>query len=577
MGVRSQEVRKETRIDKLEELILGVQLIHVQTTIEVYDRNAETGDPELVETMQDLDLLIDPSDGYRVLRSEANAESFDDMAADAKLVPIPITCHRKQLEMITDATTRVIGAISGQRAGKTHALAFWMLRQWMLRGDSAALFWWVAPQLSHTAIGVNKLFRGDGERVQSVFPPELVTYFPKDPNQARQYGELIDGSRIGFLHAGMKGENLRGFAPRAIGVDEGTGIKHRENWTVMLGRCSTHQAQIFVATTPVAGHWLRVDVVQRAETSDFVKNFQISIFDNVWEHTETVKELIEAAGGDDDPMVRRDYYGEWLPSSAQLWPHWSPKDHLVHDADIHTIEQMVEAGRLPEGYVDVTARMAADLWRGHENATVMIGQDFNIWPMASVVARAFGDPAKPETWGLLFVDELLTRGSIQNHCEKLSKIYPGAPVSVDSTGALPGTHPSQGAAKGSTNRTEMERFGFDAIACHMVEGKVSAPSQNDSLNLVYRLQIAGRIFVHARCTKLREALDNQEREQDGTILRVKKQSNTASDRLSAPSDGLRYLIWPLFQHELGNRKKTYGKKSPGHNHDFRGAQRRRFA
>ena len=206
MGVRSQEVRKETRIDKLEELILGVQLIHVQTTIEVYDRNAETGDPELVETMQDLDLLIDPSDGYRVLRSEANAESFDDMAADAKLVPIPITCHRKQLEMITDATTRVIGAISGQRAGKTHALAFWMLRQWMLRGDSAALFWWVAPQLSHTAIGVNKLFRGDGERVQSVFPPELVTYFPKDPNQARQYGELIDGSRIGFLHAGMKGD-----------------------------------------------------------------------------------------------------------------------------------------------------------------------------------------------------------------------------------------------------------------------------------------------------------------------------------------------------------------------------------
>ena len=558
----SGEVRRDVRIAKLEELILGVQLLHVKTTIEVYDRHPETGNPERVEVRDDLDLLIDPADGYRLLRSD-DPDRFDAAAVGAKLIHIPITCHEKQAAIITDTTTRVIGVISGQRAGKTHSLAFWMLRQWMLYGGPGALFWWVAPQLSHTQIGVTKLFRGDGPGASPVFPPELVRYFPKNKDQSRQYGELIDGSQIAFHHASLKGENLRGFAPRAIGIDEATAIKHRENWTVMLGRCSTHNAQMFAASTPVAGHWIRADVIQRATVSDVVAHHEISIFDNVFEHEDTVRELIEAAGGDADPMVRRDYYGEWLPSSAQLWPHWQPQRHLVTDADIHSIDQMVEAGLLPDGYVDVTERMVAGLWRGHRGAKVMIGTDFNVWPMSSVMARAFGKPNDPSTWGLFFVEELLTRGSVQRHCEELNKLYPGAPVSCDATGALPGTHPSQGAARGSTNRLEMEKAGFDAIACNKKRGVVSPPSQVDSLNLVYRLQIANRIFVHARCRRLCEALDSQEREPDG---RVKKESNTAADRLSGPSDAYRYLIWPLFQQEL-NRDKD-GKKKTRNDHDL---------
>ena len=181
MARRESELRKETRIEALKAEIRGVQFVHVRTTIEIYDRNPNTGDAELVETRPDLDLLIDPGTGFRRLRSATNAEAWDDAAKGSKLVHIPITCHRLQLEMILDTTTRVIGVISGQRAGKTHALAFWMLRQWMIKGGGGdgALFWWVAPLLSQTQIGVSKLFRGDGDRIAPVFPAELVRYLAK--------------------------------------------------------------------------------------------------------------------------------------------------------------------------------------------------------------------------------------------------------------------------------------------------------------------------------------------------------------------------------------------------------------
>lgn len=556
----SGEVRRDERFAKLRDAICGRQLLHVKTTIEVYRRNDETGEAECIDERPDLDLLINPIDGYRKLRHEANdPEAWDKLAAGAKLVHVKITCSEKQVEIILNGDARVVGIISGARAGKTHAAALWLFRRWMLRSAKGASFWWIAPDWSQTEIGVNKLFRGNGQ-APAVFPPELVSYFPKDKNQARQYAEIVDGSRIEFKQAGGRGDNLKGFEPRDIVIDEGTAIRHRENWTVALNRLTTHQGNLMVSTTPVAGHWLRNDVIVRAQTEDVVSHYEISIFDNPWEHPETIEELIIALGGHDDPVVRREFYGEWLPTAAALWPEWRPEAHLVQDRSgepaVWDIEQLIARGYIPDDYVDLTDRVAAGFWQGHRGARFIGGQDFNIHPCSTVIAKVFGRESDRKTWGLFFVDEVLTRGTIQNHCKILGRDYPGLAISCDSTGAQRNGPTGQGLKGSATNVTEMRRLGFDCKPCMRVRGKALAPRQIDSLNIFYRLQIENRIIVSARCRKLCHAFDVQERDWDGG---VKKQPNTESDRVSGPSDAARYLVWPLFKHELKNKVGNYGE------------------
>lgn len=556
----SGEVRLAARVEQLQAKILGAQLLHVKTTFEIYERDEDTQAATLVESRPDLDLLIDPSDGARVLRHQAaDPDAWDDLAADAKVIHIPITCYAKQHEIITDDHSRVVGIVSGSRAGKTHSMSLRLVRQWMLRGGKGHAFWWVSPNWAQTEIGIEKLCTGDAKS-DPVFPPELVLYFPKNYHQTNQCIELIDGSKVRLFQASRKGGNLKGYAPHAIFVDEGAEIAHRENWTVMINRLTTHDGTITMATTPVAGHWSRADIVTRAQYVDEVTHYSLSIFDNPWEHPDTIEELIVSLGGHNDPVVRREFYGEWLASGAALWPDWAPERHLVQDKEIWTVDQLREAGLIPDHYVDVTDRMASGYWkdaagRSLKGATVLIGQDVNVNPCASVIAKGFGDPLDPGTWGLFFIDEHLTIGNIQNHSDSLRTVhdgaYAGAPVSIDPSSAFSGTHQSQGATGNSTNRLEMERFGFRVRSAQMVRGKPEYIRQIDSLNLCYRIQRAKyRFFVSERCAKLCEALDTQERDTDG---RISKSWGRADDKLSAPTDGMRYLMWPLFKDELKNK------------------------
>jgi hypothetical protein len=557
----SGEVRRDVRLEKIRTAVEGAQLLHVKTTIEIYDRHPDTQDARLVESREDLDLLIDPATGDRRMRTDAKDPlAWDALADGAKLIHIPITCHPKQLGIILDDDTKVVGVISGSRAGKTHSIAYRLLRRWMQRGERGASFWWLSPMWKQTEIGIKKLIIGDG--APPVFPPELVRSYPKDQYQVKQYIELVDGSRVDLFQCGGKGDNLKGFAPKDIFVDELAAIRHRENWTVSINRLTTHRGTIAAASTPVGGHWSRADIVVRAQHSDAVVHHSISIFDNPWEHPDTIEELIDALGGHDDPIVRREFYGEWVVSERHLWPHWNPEDHLVQDHEIRTIADLVKAGRLPKGYVDVTARAASGYWDGSRDAEYILGQDFNVNPMGTSVLKIFGLPDDRTTWGVFIVDEVSSKGSIQNHCEVLKRAYggryAGAPVAVDSTGARVGTHPSQGATGSSTNRTEMRRAGFLAKACHRYRGKPMAPRQIDSLNLIYRLQIAKhRFLVHARCVKTCEGFDCQERAPDG---RIAKEPNTHSDRISSLTDAARYGIWPLFMRELKNKQGNYAPR-----------------
>ena len=73
------------------------------------------------------------------------------------------------------------------------------------------------------------------------------------------------------------------------------------------------------------------------------------------------------------------------------------------------------------------------------------------------------------------------------------------------------------------------------------------PRVIDSLNLCHRLFRQDRIIIASRVRPLINALDTQEARPDGGIAKV---SGKASDRLSAATDALRYLVWAIFYKEL---------------------------
>lgn len=549
------ERRAQARLERIAIRIEGLQFLHVKTTISIVERIDDK--PTVVETRDDLDLLIDPVRQTRKLRHEAkDIEAWDRAAATAKLLHIKISCYREQLDALLADGYQVFGALCGNRAGKSQILAWWIFRRWMLRGGRNHAFWWLAPSWDMTQIAVDKFCRGD-EKTPPIFPPELVTYFPKNHHQMVQAIMLVDGSYISLKPCFTNGDNIKGRAPHDIGIDEITSIRDRRNYTIALARLIDHGGMLGTASTPVAGHWSHGDIIVRAQASDRVAHFEFSCFQNPWNDPEVIRGLIEASGGEDDPVVRREYFGEWVPDGAALWPDFKPDQHLINEPSIDTIAGLVDAGYLPKSYRDITHRVASRFWRDVSNSSAQVvafgGQDFNVWPCSTVLAKAFGDPRDPSTWGLFFFEEVLTRGSIQNHADVLSERWHGIPLSCDSTGALVnhGTQ-SQGISGSNTNVKELRKAGFLAQPCNRFKGKASNPRQIDTLNLCYRLLRRRRILVHTRCDKTMEAIYTQEREPDG---RIKKDPNTVSDRRSGPTDCLRYLTWSLFKDEMRNAPK----------------------
>ena len=96
-----QEIRQEVRADKLEIAFSDASILHIRTTVDVYGRSADD-EPELIVSRPDLDLLMDPVEQIRILRTDENAAQFDELAASARLIHIPITCHEHQIDPITD-------------------------------------------------------------------------------------------------------------------------------------------------------------------------------------------------------------------------------------------------------------------------------------------------------------------------------------------------------------------------------------------------------------------------------------------------------------------------------------------
>lgn len=558
-------------IAQLQAVFDSPVLLHIRTRILIHGRARKNDPPcpccgskqaRIVEEREDLELLIDRVTGERRLRSEVKDKAaFDGLAAVARKVDIPLRCTRQQLRLLLDTKHKIVGALGGNRSGKTTTGVYWFVRQWILRGGKGAKLWWVAPSRSQTMIGVEKLITGEvSDRQQppalpldpATGRPLLAVSWPETHRSSDQRIVMIDGTVIALYHASRPdGDNFKGNSARAILLDEACAVKHRPNWTVLIMRLADSGGQLYFATTPKAGHWLKEEVIDRQNDKEFHVE-SLSSRDNPWQSKDELQRSISVCK--DENQVRREIDGQWVGDSGSLWIHWDPRTMTYDDPSFN----------LPKDRQDVTQQAIRGFWvRGNQymrsmtpqNTAFVGGQDFNVNPMTTVICKVFGDPKNPDTWGICVVDEVVTHHTDtwrhgnwmkSEKCRYGRVSYSGIPIACDSTACnFDPTRVKGSSHYGSSAAKTLTELGFDARPCMLSsKGHPVNPNLMDSISLMHKLMREGRLLVHGtRCKDLLRSLEEQTVKANGL---PDKKSNTASDKLSSAIDALRYLCWALF-------------------------------
>lgn len=554
-------------------------LLWVRTRILIHGR-AKKGDgpcpccgsleAKVIEERPDIELLIDRVTGERRLKSEVLDQlGFEALMKVAHLVDVPIRCHKHQLRLLMDGKHKILGALGGNRSGKTGVAVVWFIRQILLKGGKGAVFWWVAPSRDQTMIGVNKLLFGEvSDRHQPpALPldpltgrPLLAASWPETPRSSDQRIVLVDGTVIALQHASRpNGDNLKGRSVRGILLDEACAIAHRPNWGVLCSRLMDSGGQLFFATTPKGGHWLKDETVDAQKTNKDIHVESLSTRDNPWVSKEELKRTISVCR--DENHILREIDGQWVSDTGNLWIHFHLQNHTVDDPSFNMLRDRQ----------DITAQACRAHWRGGNpyvrglrttDAKYVLGQDFNVSPMSTVVAKVFGDPSKPETWGVYILDEVQSWNSdawkhgnwLKSDKVRAGRVsYANSPISCDSTSCYTTSQVRGSSVHASSDAKVLADLGFDARACWLSEkGYPQNPRLLDSISLMHKLMREDRILVHGtRCPQLLRALSEQQVRANGLPEKV---SHTASDKLSGPIDALRYLCWSLFADQFLDRK-----------------------
>lgn len=514
-----------------------------------------------VEIRPHLEVLIDRITGVRRVRRPHNAEAFDRVAAKAERIEMPCRCYGEQLDPILDRKHKVIGIFGGVRAGKSQAGVEVLVDQWCEYGGKGTTFWWVSPTREMTQIAVDKLARGERTNrfVRPAFPRELVRYFPKTEHSNPQAVILIDGSYIPLKYAGLKGKNLKGRVARLVVLDEAAEVVHKINWTILLGRVMESGGQLVAPTTPIAGHWLQeladtgtpYHALQEPDDEEAV-TVTLSCMRNPWINQREIQRAIKANGGPDDPTVKREYFGLWVPQGNILWQHWNARKHQIEGV-----------GSKPEdfGYVNVTPIATDHFLPAGARNDLLGGWDCNDYPQSLVLSYVVVKPGQeqgnPANWILLVIAEIVKKATIVEWGEHLSTVkMRGKPENWIRRLSIVGD------ANTSYEDTRVNRRGqgadADVLRSHgfvvvppawtqASPDKPACPMNpgiRDRIKILHTLMHSDRFrIVGSACPKLMDAIISQTCDEKGLPVKV---SGKASDRLSGPADGLGYKAYRIW-------------------------------
>lgn len=532
----------------------------------------------------DLHLLIDTKRKRRWLRHEVeDAAGFDKLAAspDTLRLTAPIRFWEGQRDAIFDIWALLHMLTGGARVGKTTGGQAAFFRRWMLWGGHQAVGFMLAPKMPKTRMLLRKFLLGEkiGDRFNKpICPlhngkPVLATKWPRNHRQEDQDIYMIDGSHIRLSHmTSVEADNIVGEAVFGVYITEIGQCKYPAYLNESKARVIDTGRQVFLDTIPIKGHPFLVDeVIRPAEAEaaliaegrprdgrrlNWVHRLRTS--DNPWVPEQAAKDYLDSIK---DPIVRRRLEaGDWIGDHNKIWENvWEPSRHVQHFADYS----------LPKGYRDITKQACRPWFRRSEDW--IIGVDINKRPSTCEIAKIFGDPDDPNTWGIFIMDELRIffggsdpRKVARDLANHRDGIYRGACVSIDAAAAQKNQNKVFGYRSSVTPAEMFRREGFDCKGCFRSASDMRHPSIIDSQNVLRELMSADdpakdekerriRFRINgARCEGLSHAFEYQEDRGDGHPV---KASNAYSDvEIAGRTDATRYLAWPIFYRILFKKK-----------------------
>lgn len=569
----------------------GSPIYHVGRPILLHDRNnsgaicpcgCNSRKAKLVKTIPHLSVLLERRGGARVFRTAKNAAWFDAMAGrdTVERINMPHRSSRAQFHIVRDVRDQwrrgkqrtACIAFGGNRSGKTTTIDEIEVDLTLMMGGPGCIFLNVAPTLEKNTVSLKKLVAGDAadRQIVPMIDRRLIAEMPERGKIERD-GEkviLVDGTEIQFRHGGQAGGNLKSIAPQAIFVDELCEIKKIENWLVLMNRTIDTGGAIFGATTPVQGHWAKDEIVSagtkldEAGPEDNVVWTHLSCFDNPFVSKKDIERRI--ASLNDERLVRRDVYGEWVPEGLTLWEFWDGRDYTKGGLTF-------DGPWRPEahGFTNITERALGHSFRRckAKRKDHFGGVDFNVKPMSlidmMIVVKDGDDEDNPQNWILWVPQEVVRDGGVLKFADHLEMAahkdlgldddwFESMALACDSTGAQRNneTATRHGITNLSSSLVDFLKVrDHDARPCNLSDnGNPANPDQIRCLGLVHKLMRDDRIRVHrTRCKRLIRAFESQEQTSEG---KINKEPGKFTDKLSGPTDGLRYGAWMLLhKHE----------------------------
>lgn len=547
------------------------------TTGEVCDCGCNSPEGIVTRRIPHISMILEKTTGARVFRTRENAEWFDEFITrpEVERIYMPHRCTPPQYAVVRDMRAQLrLGKMrkacimfGGNRSGKTTENMELEADVWCFKGGPGRVLMNVAPTLEKNTITLKKLVLGDAtdRTVVPIIDPRLVMHSPRNGEIERdgQAVSLIDGTKIVFRHGNASGGNQKGVSAQSVFLDEPCEIRKIENWHVLLNRTMESQGCVFGSTTPVQGHWLKEEVynkgveLDKAGPEDEVVWTHLSCFENVFVSRRQIERVI--ASLNDDRLVRREVYGEWVPEGLTLYEYWDGRD-MAHGGMTFDGPWEPEA----HGYINITDRAIGHAFKRVKASRTdhMVGVDFNVKPMSladfEVVVKAGQDEDNPANWCFWFTQEVVRDGSLLSFVDHLERVahrdldldedwFHQILASCDATGAQRNNEAAtrHGISTLSSSLVDFMRTkGHDARPCNLSNhGNPANPDQTKCYSLIHKLMRDGRIFAHrTRCKRLIHGWEALEQTSDG---RVHKEPGKFTDKLSGPPDAARYGIWPF--------------------------------
>ncbi len=588
---RRDQVTRAAGIDKLVARAEAPALIRVRTSLVEVERHARGYGQVEHDPVPDLDLLLDVREGLRLNRElpqdmkgrrrfeenlPTSVELYDELAQDADLdLEVVIKGTAETLAIIQNVASTTTLAKGGARSLKTHTGSYWSFRQWMLRGSSSGLGWFVGPDMGVAHVLKDKWLVGEGEGVPPICPPELVLSYPTHERETDQHIYMIDGFRIRLLHAGSNGKNMPGRSVDFVQWTESAITSSGKPYARARGRVTTSKGQLYLDAVPEPRSWIRSAILDPADeeatlAADLEKRgeepeppefsvHQLSSKNNPWNDQKDAESFHRALYALAPRLAKREAEGQDIGDANRIFAELFEGQRHTFDYEGWSIPEP-EKGALIGGrpLIDITRRASLKRFRSQKDWIAAL--DINARPHTTIVGKIAIPPGLDESdadnWVLVFFDGWQDWGvDSEEAAVRLASRWDGlfarCGVVMDGTSCVKG-HNAGGnlnARKGMMPREMYERTGFEVIPPTYHRGGRRKPTNPPPFSgtIVQRRMLRDNrvLWNWMRCRSAIRAIRDQEDAGDG--LTPAKHSGTAQDRKVASwTEVWRYLSWPFF-------------------------------